>query len=83
MLLDHLAFARRAHARGAGAAGKQGARRALVEHFPFALIYTLNDEDELVVRAEAAALGESVSADCLRTAETIGTPSPPRGEGAP
>ncbi len=50
-LLDHLVFAPRAHALVAGAAGKAGARRALVAHFPFALVYTLRDGDELVVVA--------------------------------
>ncbi len=50
-LLDHLAFAPRAHALLPGRAGKRGARRSLVEHFPFALIYRLIGNDELVVIA--------------------------------
>ena len=49
-LLNHLVFAPRAHPRLPGLAGKRGAPRALLEHFPYALIYTA-DEDELVLIA--------------------------------
>jgi plasmid stabilization system protein ParE len=49
-LVDHLTFAPRAHARLRGALGRAGARRALVEHFPWSLIYS-ESEGELVVVA--------------------------------
>ena len=49
-LVEHLSFAPRAHARLRGVLGRAGARRALVDCFPWALIYSATD-DELVVVA--------------------------------
>lgn len=51
-LVDHdLTFAPLSHPRVRGAAGKRGVRRALVDNFPYALIYASDDPEELVVIA--------------------------------